>query len=84
MSEQLRTAEPVRASTTAHAPEFFRLPARGLDPHFGLSRTYYYSLERDGLIRMVRLRRPGTIRGTLLVPYAAVKALINEAAQRTN
>lgn len=80
MSASLRTTEPVRTSTGTHTPEFFRLPARGLDPHFGLSRSFYYSLERDGLIQMVRLRRPGAIRGALLVPYASVKAVIGKAA----
>jgi hypothetical protein len=65
------------------APEFFRLPSRGHDPHFGLSRRFYYTLESDGLIRMVRMRRPGTKRPVLLVPYAAVSAMLNKRKQPT-
>lgn len=74
MSEQLR------ASAT-QAPEFFRLPSRGPDPFFGLSRGYYYELERDGLLQMVRLRRPGTKRGVLLVPYAQTLQLVRKGGQ---
>ena len=60
----------------AYRPEFFPLPSRGRDPHFGLSRSTYYSLERDGLLRLVRIRRPGHLRGKVLVPYAEVTDLI--------
>lgn len=69
MSEQLRTP-------ATQAPEFFRLPSRGPDPFFGLSRGFYYELERDGLLQMVRIQRPGTKRGVLLVPFEATRRLI--------
>jgi hypothetical protein len=58
------------------APEFFVIPSRGLDPHFSLARSSYYDLERRGLLRLVRIRKPGNIRGKVLVPYAETAALI--------
>lgn len=64
------------ARNSACAPEFFPLPQRGFDPHFGLGRTTFYDLEKRGLLRLVRVRKPGNIRGKVLVPYAATAALI--------
>lgn len=55
--------------TTKLIPDLFPIPQRGQDPYFGLSRTYYYNLEKRGLIRLVRLRKPGNIRGKVLIPY---------------
>jgi hypothetical protein len=60
------------------APEFFPLPQRGQDPHFGLGRSFYYDLEKRGLLRLVRLRKPGNIRGRVLVPYAAALAAVRK------
>ena len=57
-------------------PEFFPLPPRGRDLHFSLSRSAYYDLERRGLLRLVRLRKPGNLRGRVLVPYDEMKALL--------
>jgi len=57
-------------------PEFFALPAIGRDPHFGLSRSTYYDLERRGLLRLARLRKPGNIRGRVMVPFPAVLDLL--------
>jgi hypothetical protein len=52
------------------------LPARGGDPVVGLSRSFWYSAERDGLIRLVRIRRRGVSRGRTLLPVDAAVALI--------
>jgi hypothetical protein len=60
------------------APEFFPIPPRGPDPHFGISRSSWYDLEARGLLRLVRLRKPGNIRGRVLVPYAAALVLFNK------
>jgi hypothetical protein len=38
-------------------PEFFRLPSRGVDPHFGLSRAFYYHLDATGQVLLVRIRK---------------------------
>lgn len=63
------------------APEFFPIPGRGPDPHCGVSRSSWYDLEKRGLIRLVRLRKPGNVRGRVLVPYAEAVALIRRLSQ---
>jgi hypothetical protein len=65
------------------APEFFPIPPRGPDPHFGISRSSWYDLEARGLLRLVRLRKPGNIRGRVLVPYGAALALFNKLSSET-
>jgi hypothetical protein len=60
-------------------PEFYRLPRKGGDVFFGLSRAWYYAAEKDGLLTLVRLRQRGKLRGVTLVPYDAVAKLINDA-----
>ncbi len=58
-------------------PVTFRIPRVGQrDPHFGLSRAWYYAAEADGRINLIRLREKGKTRGTTLVPSAGVLALI--------
>jgi hypothetical protein len=58
-------------------PEFFSLPAKGRDPYFSLSRSAYYDLERRGLLRFRRLRKPGNIRGRVLISYDEMRALVD-------
>lgn len=60
-------------------PVTFRLPRTGMrDPHFGLSRAWYYAAEADGRIKLVRLREKGKSRGTTLVPTEEILNLINK------
>lgn len=67
---------------TAPPPEAYRLPKKGQrDPHFGLSRSWYYASEKAGELQLLRLRKRGNIRGVTLVPYAAVAELIKKAAE---
>lgn len=61
-------------------PAFFRLPTRGVDPHFGLSRAFYYNLDATGQVRLLRLRSRGTQRGVTLVNYDAMSAFLTRAA----
>ncbi len=79
MQISLGTA-PITPDSNAGAatkPEMFRLPRPGTrDPHFGLPRTAYYELEKAGLIRLVRLRKRGNIRGTTLIPFDQVLAYL--------
>src|SRR5438105_12212332 len=64
--------------------EFFRLPAPGKrDPHFGLSRGWYYKAAGSGEIKMVALRQRGSLRGVRLVAYDSVCDYIRRAAQAT-
>jgi hypothetical protein len=58
-------------------PITFRLPRVGQrDPHFGLSRAWYYNAEADGRLSLIRLREKGKKRGATLIPSAAVLALL--------
>ena len=64
--------ENVTEPSRVNAPEFFRLPAKGPDPFFGLTRSYYYALEQAGRLKLVRIRNRGCQRGITLVPYDRV------------
>jgi hypothetical protein len=71
----------IPTAITSPRPDFLRLPKRGGDPHFGLSRAWYYAAEKRGLISLKRLRARGKIRGVTLVPYDAIRRLIEEATK---
>jgi hypothetical protein len=62
-------------------PEYIRLPVRGHDPFFGLSRSMWYELENRGVIRMVRIRKPGRVRGIVLIPYEQGREAVRKLAQ---
>ena len=64
------------ASPSQSRPEFFRLPKSGVDPYFGLGRSYYYEGEKQGYWKLVRIRQRGKLRGVTLVPYDAVATFI--------
>ena len=59
-------------------PVTFRLPPKGVDPHFGFTRSWYYQAEAEGRLTLIRVRSRGKARGVTLVPYAEVKALIEQ------
>ena len=48
-----------RPPGTAPHPYTFRLPTKGVDPHYGLSRAWYYAAETKGLLNLIRLRERG-------------------------
>jgi hypothetical protein len=75
------TTEPLQAKSPPQwRPEFFRLPRTGeRDAFFGLSRSWYYAAERQGL-KLVRVRTRGKARGTVLISYDAVADLIRQSA----
>lgn len=65
-----------------HRIEFFRLPQPGKrDPHFGLSRAWYYKAATLGEIRMIAVRQRGALRGVRLVVYDSVADYIRRAGQ---
>jgi hypothetical protein len=67
----------LRDTQTNSKPEFFRLPKLGQrDPHFGLPRSKFYELEKEGKIRLVRLRKRGTARGITLIPFDQVSGYL--------
>jgi hypothetical protein len=67
-------------ATPVIPPETFRLPKTGVDQYFGCTRSFYYNLEKQGLIKLIRIRQRGKMRGIVLVPFDAMKKLITEAA----
>jgi hypothetical protein len=79
MNSDLITPTPTDAPS--HHVEFYRLPAPGKrDPHFGLSRGWYYKAAGLGEIKMVAVRQRGALRGVRLVVYDSVCAYIHRAA----
>jgi hypothetical protein len=61
------------AGCNAARPVTFRLPKQGeRDPYFGLSRSFYYELEKAGVIQMRRLCKRGNVRGTTLIIFDQV------------
>ena len=58
--------------------EWMRLPTRGRDPIFGLTRPWYYSAIKAGAIRSSCLRRPGALTGVRLVNVASVRQYIEQ------
>ena len=70
-------AEALSATHQPRHPEFFGLPARGPDPYFGLTRSFYYSLEKSGQLQLKRVRISGNTRGRVLVPFEATRELIS-------
>jgi hypothetical protein len=73
------------APVPPHSVEFFRLPPPGKrDPHFGLSRGWYYKTASLGEIKMVSIRQRGALRGVRLVVYASVVEYIRRAEAITS
>ena len=64
-------------------PEYFRLPSKGVDPYFGLSRAFYYHLDTTGQVLLVRIRNRGSLRGVTLVSFDAMSSFLAKAANRS-
>jgi len=63
-------------SSKAHLPLCAPLKPRGGDPYFGLSRSYWYKLERMGYIVLKRLRLHGNRKVRVLLSMEdAIKAI---------
>lgn len=61
-------------------PIAFPLPQRGGDPYWHLSRSTWYALEKSGLIRFLRIRLPGNIRGRVLIDYQQASEALRKLA----
>ena len=73
---------PPQNPAVPHRVEFFRLPQPGKrDPHFGLSRAWYYKAATLGEIRMIAVRQRGALRGVRLVVYDSVADYIRRAGE---
>jgi hypothetical protein len=66
--------------STVARPAFTAIPGRGGDAICGLSRSMWLRLERDGLIKLARVRRPASKRHRLLLPVEAAVAAIERLA----
>jgi hypothetical protein len=64
--------------------EFCCLPVAGGDPVFGLSRRWWYRAEQMGLIKLVRVRRPGRRLGRVLLPIPQALACVQRLSGLTN
>jgi len=82
MKATLTQAGTIINAPARFSPEFFPLPQRGQDPYFGLGRSSYYDFEKRGLLRLVRLRKPGNLRGKVLVPYADMLAAVRKLSSK--
>ena len=68
------------ATSPSHV-EFFRLPPPGKrDPHFGLSRSWYYKAAASGEVKMVSVRQRNALRGVRLIVYDSVADYIRRAS----
>lgn len=56
--------------------EMIAMPSRGGDAIFQLSRSWWVKAEREGLIALLRLKRPGNGRGRVMIPVNAARQLI--------
>lgn len=66
---------------TPSTPTTFRLPQSGKrDPHFGLTRSFYYAAESEGQLKLIRIKKRGNQRGVTLIPYAAMLELLSETS----
>jgi hypothetical protein len=72
------------ATKDYRGPEFIPIPKRGGDSVFNLSRSFWYSLEAQGIRVFVRIRRPGNSRGRVMISVRRAFEVIGrlESAKR--
>jgi hypothetical protein len=68
----------ITTTEVAAEPEFATLP--NTQRLMGVSRTRLYGLEAEGIVRFIRIRKPGNIRGRVLVDLGSVRRYLNECA----
>lgn len=59
----------------------FRIPAAGKRCSYGFTRSFYYEAERRGLLKLIRVRKKGNIRGITLVNASDVERMILQNQQ---
>jgi hypothetical protein len=84
-----RTIAMPEASAEAIAfalrPEYYRLPKPGSsDPYYGFSRAFYYTAEKRGWLKLVRIRGEGKSRGVTLINYADELHSLGSNGRRKN
>ena len=68
-------------SAKGHLPLCAPLKPRGGDPYFGLSRSYWYNLERMGYIVLKRLRLHGNRKVRVLLSMEDAQKAIQQLSQ---
>jgi hypothetical protein len=48
------------------------------DQHFGFSRSFYYTAEKRGWLKLIRIRDEGKGKGVTLIRYTDVAAFVRE------
>lgn len=77
INEHKRRGADLLLERDGNLPVWVRAPARGLEPHTGLSRGRMYALYRDGLVRTASLRPKGAVRGVRLFNLKSLLDYIN-------
>jgi len=68
---KIKKSQPAHSGESTTVPHTLRLPAEGkTDPIFGCPRQKYLQLERDGVLKLIRLIPKGKRRGIVLIPVA--------------
>lgn len=75
--------QELNVSSTAPLPEFVPLPPIGGDCVTHLSRSFWYGVEKAGLISLTRVRLPGRQRGRVLLPVPQALALIRKLGEES-
>ena len=77
-SAHMVTTKPSIELSQARAflPEFVPLKVSGGDGVTGMSRSWWYGCEAQGLIKLVRIRKPGQVKPRVLLPVADAVALV--------
>ena len=68
--------EQSQGQAAAYLPAFVSLKSAGGDPVTGMSRSWWYGAEKDGLIKLTRIRRDGRVKARVLLPVPQAIALI--------
>lgn len=64
-------------------PEFYKLPSpHARCPYTGASRSWLLDMEKRGLVKIVRVRRPGKMRGACFVFLPSVLGLLRSALDK--
>jgi len=69
-------------SQAGQLPEFTKLPSpRGRCPLTGASRSWILDMEKAGLVKVVRVRQPGKMRGACFVYMPSLIALLRSSLE---
>jgi hypothetical protein len=75
----MTTRNPTFSNITCRpniGPELVPLHCRGGDPIFNLSRSFWYSLDGQGFNVLVRLRRPGNVKGKTMLSIPRARSAL--------